>query len=90
MRAILRQLLDLIWISEARAIELKFTHEGRLFGVPAWMDAFDPAVITAVPKVPVLQLYAILVDTVITFWVDHFGDPNRLYDSPIRTTRRIS
>ncbi|HEY1035526.1 MAG TPA: hypothetical protein VGE09_11155 [Pseudoxanthomonas sp.] len=57
---------DHLYLTRARAIALGFTHEGTLFGVPAWMrdvdgdPARDP--IIACPKVPLLQLWAMLAD----------------------------
>lgn len=57
---------DHLYLARARAVAIGFTHEGTLFGVPAWMRDVDgdpegdPVI--ACPKVPVLQLWAMLAD----------------------------
>lgn len=58
----LRNLLDCLYLTRARAIALGFTHEGSLFGVPAWLIGEDDEMLFGCPKVPALQLWALVAD----------------------------
>lgn len=54
--------LDVLYITRERAQALGFTHEGTLFGVPAWFVATgneDPEPLSC-PKIPALQAYAVV------------------------------
>lgn len=58
-----------IFLPEAQAANLGFTHSGRIFGVPAWLmeavseDGED--VIVACPKFVPLQLYSMVMDALL-------------------------
>lgn len=45
------------YISRKAAIENGYTHEGRMFGCPAWFAAADNEYVRAVPKLVVLSLW---------------------------------
>lgn len=61
-------MLSLIYITRAQALAFGFTHEGTLFGVPAWMrDGDSVHDCYACPKVPVLQAWALFADSLYEF-----------------------
>ena len=84
----MRELLDLIYISRDRAQEIGLTHEGTLFGVPAWFAGDDEEIAMATPKVPVLHAWCWFADR--CFELAAFFTPSHVeLVSPIRITRRI-
>jgi hypothetical protein len=51
-------MVELIYCNEATARELGLTHEGRIFGVPAWLGDLDSGdSVVCITKIPVLMLY---------------------------------
>lgn len=54
--------LDLLYLTKSRAKEYGFTHEGRIYGVPAYLVSLDPERVGACPKIVVLQLYSLFMD----------------------------
>lgn len=80
--------LDLIYIGRRRALELGFTHEGTLFGVPAWMIDVSAEQVTACPKVPALQLLALLADSLLEL-ARFFVSTDRTIKAPIAVKQRI-
>ncbi len=56
--------LDYIYLRESTAVSCRMTHEGSMFGVPAWLT-MDGDVCHGCPKVPVLQLWCILIDSLM-------------------------
>lgn len=56
------RILDWLYLTEASAVEYGMTHEGRLFGVPAWLTITGENEVLGAPKVPILQLWCILID----------------------------
>jgi len=80
---------DYLYLTEARAKEIGFTHSGSLYGVPAWiMDEGDEEELKACPKVPALQLYAIAMDTLFD-WLTYFIHEDQVVETPIVMTRPI-
>ncbi|HFT6991394.1 hypothetical protein ACL5HQ_13755 [Stenotrophomonas maltophilia] len=65
------------------------THEGRLFGVPAWLREDSDTQVTASPKVPVLHLWCMAVDLVLEI-AAAFVQEDRTLESPITLGRRIA
>lgn len=55
-----------IYLPEAQAVALGFTHAGRIFGVPAWLYSpeNDDNMVVACPKFVPLQLYAMVMDAI--------------------------
>jgi hypothetical protein len=53
---------DWLYITKARAIESGMTHEGSLFGVPAWFEGDDNECVMATPKVPMLNAWCWFAD----------------------------
>lgn len=54
-------ILDYVYLRESTAIAQGMTHEGRMFGLPSYV-ASDGDVVIGCPKVPLLQVWCILVD----------------------------
>lgn len=83
-----RELLDLAYLTRARAAALGFTHEGALFGIPAWiMNPASEAPLIC-PKVPALQLACIALDAVLEFAAGFLRDDQCLA-TPIRVDGTI-
>lgn len=80
--------LDLVYISERSAIQAGMTHEGRLFGVPAWLVETGVNEVSGCPKVPLLQLWCIAVDWLMdqALWLI---DADVSVEAPITLGRRI-
>ncbi len=55
-------ILDFLYIREKVAIEAGMTHEGRMFGVPAWLVETADNEVTGCPKIPALQLWCMAID----------------------------
>lgn len=51
-----------IYVTRADAIEAGMTHEGRLFGCPAWLRVDSEVQVTGTPKIPALHLWCWFVD----------------------------
>lgn len=79
---------DLIYVTKARAIESGLTHEGTLFGVPAWFDG-DGDTGEATPKIPALHLWCIFADWCYEVASWFIPEDGVLY-SPITVTGRIA
>ena len=64
-------MVELIYITRATAKAAGLTHEGTLFGVPAWFDGddsdSDSEVSMATPKVPLLHAWCWLADKFYAF-----------------------
>lgn len=59
----LQGILDNIYLTPVRARAVGFTHEGLLFGLPAWFyPGSETEEFMACPKLPALQLLAMLLD----------------------------
>lgn len=80
--------LDLLYIDRRRALDLGFTHEGTLFGVPAWMMDVSTEQVVACPKVPALQVWTLLVDGLLEL-AAHFMSADQTIKSPIAVKQRI-
>lgn len=78
------------YITKKEAIEMGFTHEGRLFGVPAWFrgDCEGAEFATAVPKFIPLTLWCWLADKAFEL-AANFIPHDKTLVSPIRVTGRI-
>lgn len=58
-------MLELIYISKSMALDAGLTHEGTLYGVPAWFDGDEHSEdAMATPKIPLLHLWCLLGDLV--------------------------
>jgi hypothetical protein len=78
---------DLIYLTKARALESGLTHEGTMFGVPAWFDG-DGDSGMATPKLPVLHLWCIFADFFYEM-ASYFIPSDGVLVSPIYITGRI-
>ncbi|EED38465.1 hypothetical protein SSKA14_1476 [Stenotrophomonas sp. SKA14] len=65
------------------------THEGRLFGVPAWLREDSDSQVTGSPKVPALHLWCMAVDLVLEI-AAAFVQEDRTLESPITLGKRIA
>jgi hypothetical protein len=80
---------DWLYITKARALESGLTHEGRLFGVPAWFDGeSDAAVAIATPKIPALHAWCMLGDCLMEL-ASYVLPADAVLASPITITGRI-
>lgn len=80
---------DWLYITKARALESGLTHEGRLFGVPAWFDGDDDGEVSmATPKIPALHLWCMLVDGLMEA-ASYLIPADAVLVSPITITGRI-
>lgn len=82
-------MLDFIYITKARALESGLTHEGSLYGVPAWFAEDNGDVAMATPKVPLLHAWCWLADKCFDL-AAHFITDDTVLVSPIHITGRIS
>lgn len=81
------RLFDLVYVTKARAIEAGLTHEGCLYGVPAWLRP-DGEDVIACPKLPILHLWVALASASfdLLMWLVPAGQS---VEMPIRLGNRI-
>ena len=77
----------MIYITEQEALEMGFTHEGTLFGVPAWF-AGDEDCPWAVPKFLPFVLWIKLCDLAYDA-ATYFVRPYECFVIPMHIKRRI-
>ncbi|WP_127158478.1 hypothetical protein [Xanthomonas arboricola] len=82
-------LLPYLYVSEALAIQNGMTHEGSLFGAPAWLRVDSDEQVTGTPKVPVLHLWCLLVDLGLEM-ASYFLRDDQMLVSPIKIGRGLS
>ncbi|MGQ5267446.1 hypothetical protein [Xanthomonas arboricola] len=82
-------LLPYLYVSEALAIENGMTHEGSLFGAPAWLRVDSDEQVTGTPKVPALHVWCLLVDLGLEFG-SYFLRDDQMLVSPIKLGRGLS
>jgi hypothetical protein len=81
--------LHLLYLPRRVAIEYGMTHEGWLFGVPAWIaQGSHNNELIAVPKIQILQLWALLADAVLGL-ATYFMREDQSFEAPIRIVRPI-
>ncbi|TAA45650.1 hypothetical protein [Pseudoxanthomonas winnipegensis] len=51
-----------LYVTESAAIASGLTHEGRLFGCPAWLRLDSEEHVVGTPKVPALAVWCCVVD----------------------------
>lgn len=78
-----------LYVDRESAIEAGMTHEGLLFGVPAWLREDGYSQVTGSPKVPALHLWCMVVDLVLEI-AAAFVQEDRALESPITLGRRIA
>lgn len=81
-------LTDWVYITERRALELGFTHSGSLYGVPAWVAEDGEDDFIACPKLTILQLYAVAIDTLFE-WMTYFIPEDCTVETPITLGREL-
>lgn len=59
--------MSIFYITKATALAHGMTHEGRLFGVPAWMTETAENEVVAAPKIPILQFWCCAIDYLMEF-----------------------
>lgn len=82
------RLRDYLYLTRVRAVELGFTHEGRIFGVPCWMQDVDSDTPICCPKVVALQFYAIAMDWLFDAFAAGMPEDTELA-TPLYVIRRI-
>lgn len=80
--------LDHLYLTRERAAAIGFTHEGTLYGVPAWLIEHSPEVVFGCPKIPALQLWTILADAAYEL-ASFFMREDQALESPIRILRPL-
>lgn len=78
-----------LYVTEADAIAAGMTHEGRMFGVPAWLAVTDENEVTGTPKVPVLNLWCLLIDALMEA-ATYFLDSETCVETPIYLGRPLA
>jgi hypothetical protein len=58
---------ELVYISKAAAIGYGFTHEGWMFGMPAYLRDDGDDMVIACPKVGILQFLNLFLDSLMQF-----------------------
>lgn len=78
-----------LYISKALALAAGLTHEGTLYGVPAWFgEDDDDGNAMCTPKVPILHLWCMFADKLYDV-ASFFMPADAVLVSPIRVTGRI-
>jgi hypothetical protein len=78
----------MFYITKKQALKAGLTHEGKLFGVPAYFGTDYGHAVTATPKVPVLNLYCLLADALYEF-ASYFLHGHHVLHTPIKIERPI-
>lgn len=80
----------MIYINKEAAIAAGATHEGTLFGVPAWfIGDEDDGPVMAVPKFTPFELWCWLADKAFGL-AAYFTPSDKILVSPINIKRRIA
>lgn len=83
-------MVELIYITREMAKGAGLTHEGTLFGVPAWFDdSDDEDLFMATPKIPLLHAWCWLADKFYAFG-SMLIPADAVLRSPIRITNKIT
>lgn len=79
-----------IYVPESLALQIGMTHEGRMFGVPAWLadDPNDRDIFWGAPKVPLLTLWCIFADKCYELF-SYTMPSDKYLKTPIYPTRKI-
>ncbi|MFT4410199.1 hypothetical protein ACLMOV_11270 [Stenotrophomonas muris] len=56
---------ELIYVTKGDALANGMTHEGTLFGVPAWLRVDSEEQVTGTPKIPALHLWCWVIDQLL-------------------------
>lgn len=78
-----------LYVTRAAAIEAGMTHEGRLFGCPAWLRVDSDEEVIGTPKVPLLHLWCLLIDGLLVIG-SYFIPPDRILVSLITIGKPIA
>ncbi|MFL6141722.1 MAG: hypothetical protein ACJ72N_07605 [Labedaea sp.] len=82
-------MLDLFRITKQEAIRAGFTHEGTLYGVPAYFAGnMQSANVMAMPKVPILHWYCMLAEMAYDA-ATYFMSTGELLVYPLKIEGRI-
>jgi len=77
-----------LWITKEHAISLGMTHEGTLFGLPAWMNNDRGHIVGAVPKAYFMRWWPAMCDWLFD-QASYFVPSHIELVSPIKTGQRI-
>jgi hypothetical protein len=78
----------MLYITKREALAAGLTHEGTLFGVPAWFGEHNGQVCRATPKIPVLHLWCMFCDSLYEV-ASYFLHGHTVLKSPIHIERPI-
>lgn len=80
----------MIYISKSEALSAGLTHEGTLYGVPAWFaDDGSGEIAAATPKLVPLRFWCWLADHAYEL-ATYFMRSDQMLESPIKVTKRIT
>jgi hypothetical protein len=78
----------MLYITKQEAIASGLTHEGTLYGVPAWFGEDDGHICMATPKIPALTLWCLFADACYEL-ASYFLKGHQVLHSPIHIQRAI-
>lgn len=78
-----------LYLNETAAKACGMTHEGTLFGVPAWLVITGDNEVTGCPKLPILQLWCVAVDAAMEFAL-YFIPSNIEVATPVSIGRKLA
>lgn len=78
----------MFYITKRQALAAGLTHEGTLFGVPAYFESSDGDIVMGTPKVPILHLWCALCDSLYEL-ASYFLHGHHVLISPIYIKRPI-
>lgn len=78
----------MLYITKKEAIKAGLTHEGTLYGVPAWFGEDDGVMVMATPKIPLLTLWTLFADAMYEL-ASFFLRGHQVLRSPIHIEKAI-
>jgi hypothetical protein len=72
----------MLYITKRQALDAGLTHEGKLFGVPAWFGEDDGHICMATPKIPLLHVWCMFCDALYEL-ASYFLHGHQVLTSPI-------
>lgn len=78
----------MFYITKREALAAGLTHEGKLFGMPAWFGEDNGQICMATPKVPILHIWCMFCDALYEL-ASYFLHGHNVLRSPIHIERPI-
>ncbi len=83
----IEEMFDYIYITKVRAKGMGFTHEGKAFGVPAWIFV-DGDIVHAATKAPILNLWCKLADNAYDL-ATYFMHEDQYLETPVYPVKEL-